>query len=751
MPDGDAQSLPAVEVLVNLSLDRTFDYLIPAHLAGRIQPGMKVNVPFGKGRKPRPATVVRLIPRPDRGDLKEILEICGDVPQIPDSLSKLGAWIADYYCCTREQALRALLPSAVRSGRIKPKKIRRCYLASREKAAAYLEKAGARAKVRAQAIQFITLHPGAASDTVQSATGAKAPQLRALVKEGILNIEEVRTDRDPFRNIKVQPSSPLKLTGEQGAALEKIFSMLAPDRPPASPHVLLLHGVTCSGKTEVYLQAIARVMEQGGNAIVLVPEISLTPQTVMRFRARFGERVSVLHSGLTQGERYDEWMKVYRGEVDIAVGARSALFAPFRNLKLIIVDEEHDSSYKQSEAPRYNARDVAVVRGRMEGALVILGSATPSLESWQNAVTGKYALAAMPNRWDPSIVLPAVEIVDMRLEKDDEDRIPMLSKRLIQAVRSRIRTGEQSILFLNKRGYSRQLQCACGFVPTCPDCSVAYTYHKKNASLICHFCGRIIPAITACPVCGQADFHYVGTGTERIESLAGALFQGARIARMDSDTMTNPQKYEEVLSKFRGGDIDILIGTQMIAKGLDFPNVTLVGVLNADMGLYLPDFRALERTFQLLAQVAGRAGRGEVHGQVLIQTFSPENPAILCAAEHSCKMFFEEELPVRKELLFPPFSHLTVLHFDGEDPVAIEANAAGLVNRIAERFPAPLEISDATPAPIERIKGRYRYLATVRTPPNAAFRAFLRAEVMNWRRTVKDVELYVDVDALSLL
>ena len=750
MPDGDVHSLPAAEVLVNLSLDRTFDYLIPGHLLGRIRPGMKVNVPFGKGRKPRPATVVRLIPRPERSDLKEIVDICDDVPEIPPQLARLGEWIADYYCCTREQALRSLLPSAVRSGKVKPKKIRRCYLASPEKAAEYLSKAGARAKVRALAIQFLTLHPGAQPDTVQAATGAKMPQLRALAKEGVLNIEEVRADRDPFRNAVIQPTSPLKLTGEQGAAMERIFSMLRGDRRDGK-HVLLLHGVTCSGKTEVYLQAIARVLEDGGNAIVLVPEISLTPQTVTRFRARFGERVSMLHSGLTQGERYDEWMKVYRGEVSIAVGARSALFAPFRNLKLIIVDEEHDSSYKQSEAPRYNARDVAVVRGRMEGALVILGSATPSLESWQNAVSGKYALASLPNRWDPSIVLPAVEIVDMRLEKDDEDRVPMFSKRLVTEVRNRILAGEQSILFLNKRGYSRQLQCSCGHVPTCPDCSVAYTYHKHSSSLICHFCGRIVPAITSCPVCGQSEFHYVGTGTERIESLAGALFQGARIARMDSDTMTNPQKYEEVLSKFRSGAIDILIGTQMIAKGLDFPNVTLVGVLNADMGLYLPDFRAQERTFQLLAQVAGRAGRGEVHGQVLIQTFSPENPAILCAAEHSCADFFADELPIRKELLFPPFSHLTVLHFDGEDPVQIEAKAGELVKRIAERFPEPLEIGDATPAPIERIKGRYRYLATVRTPPNAAFRAFLRSEVMNWRRTVRDVEFYADVDALSLL
>ena len=340
MPDGDVHSLPAAEVLVNLSLDRTFDYLIPERLVGRIRPGMKVNVPFGKGRKPRPATVVRLIPRPERSDLKEIVDICDDVPEIPPSLARLGEWIADYYCCTREQALKSLLPSAVRSGKIKPKKIRRCYLASPEKAAEYLAKAGARAKVRAQAVQFITLHPGAQPDTVQAATGAKLPQLRALVKEGVLNIEEVRADRDPFRNAVIQPTSPLKLTGEQGAAMERIFSMLG-DKRADGRHVLLLHGVTCSGKTEVYLQAIARVLEEGGDAIVLVPEISLTPQTVTRFRARFGERVSVLHSGLTQGERYDEWMKVYRGEVSIAVGARSALFAPFKNLKLIIVDEEH--------------------------------------------------------------------------------------------------------------------------------------------------------------------------------------------------------------------------------------------------------------------------------------------------------------------------------------------------------------------------------------------------------------------------
>lgn len=740
----------AARVMLGLSLDRTFDYLIPESLEGRVTEGMKVNVLFGASPKPRQAQVTEVLPAPDRDDLKEILSICAEQPVVPKSLTRLGDWIADYYCCTREQAFRSLLPSAIRSGKIKPRKERHYFIANQEAAVEYLEKVKSRSPARANTIQTLLLRPGASPELLASLTGIGTPQLADMVKQGFLKFEEQDIDRDPFRNLQIMKTEALPLTPDQAAAMEQIKAMAADETPDAS-RVLLLHGVTCSGKTEVYLQAIAHILERGGDAIVLVPEISLTPQTVSRFRARFGEQVSVLHSGLTEGERHDEWMKVYTGKVRIAVGARSALFAPFRNLQLIIVDEEHDTSYKQSEAPRYNARDVAVVRGKMEHALVILGSATPSLETWQNAETGKYAKASMLKRWDPDIVLPDVQIIDMRLERNDEDRIPSFSKIMINAVRDRLNVGEQTILFLNKRGYSRELQCpACGYVPSCEECSMPYTYHKHGETMICHLCGAAVRAVRICPQCGVEELKYIGSGTERIELQAQKLFPHARIARMDSDTMTQPSLYEKVLTSFRRGNLDILIGTQMIAKGLDFPNVTLVGVLNADMGLFTPDFRAQERTFQLLAQVAGRAGRGEIKGQVYVQTFSPENPAILSAQMHSCTDFFEEELPIRKEMLLPPFARFWMLHFEGEDENEVMEHAGQLVERLRSEFP-DVEISEVMPAFFERIKGKYRFYADVRFDGNARFRHRLREEAMNWQRTDRKVSFYIDADAVSLL
>ena len=541
-------------------------------------------------------------------------------------------------------------------------------------------------------------------------SGAGKGALDALVKSGLVAREEVIDDRDPFKGATVIPTAPLPPTPEQAEALRVIFETMEGKN---SRHVVLLHGVTCSGKTEVYLQSIAKALENGGEAIVLVPEISLTPQTVERFRARFGNMV--LHSGLSEGERHDEWMKVHSGRVRIAVGARSALFAPFTNLKLIVVDEEHEQSYKQSEAPRYNARDVAVMRGKLEGATVILGSATPSLESHHNAVSGKYAHARMLKRSDPAIVLPEVRIIDMRCEESDDGKRPVLSQELIRAVRDRLSQGEQSIIFLNRRGFAKQMICEeCGFVARCPDCSAAYTYHRKMQILTCHLCGAMISAYEKCPQCGTEKIRYSGAGTEKIENMAFAVFKGARIARMDSDSMTRPSLYEEVLSKFRRGEIDILIGTQMIAKGLDFPNVTFVGVVNADMGLFLPDFRASERTFQLLTQVAGRAGRGEHRGEVLIQTSNPFNSAIIAAANHDCDTFYADELPIREELKFPPYGHVLTLHFDGENPQAIESYAAQLMERIRPYLDPETEITEPMPAPIERIKGKYRYMAAFR-------------------------------------
>jgi len=736
------------KVLINLSLDRTFDYRIPAELEGRIAPGAKVSVPFGKGDSPRSAFVVSVSPSSHRKDLKPILSLCGDKPMIPPNLLKLGEWIASYYCCTREQAVRVLLPGAVRNGKIRTRTVPRCYLADPAAAAEYMGKATARTRARAEILKLLSVRGGQSPDALATAAGAGKSAVRALVKLGLIRVEEEKVLRDPLRGAKVQPTVPLDPTPDQAAALKKIREMA--DRTDG-PGTLLLHGITCSGKTEVYLQAIAHILERGMDAIVLVPEISLTPQTVSRFRGRFGDKVSVLHSGLTDGERYDEWMKVYNGDVRIAVGARSALFAPFRRLGLIIVDEEHENSYKQSEAPRYNARDVAVMRGRMEKALVILGSATPSLESWHNAESGKYELASMRTRSNPEIHLPAVRIVNMQMEKNEEDKTPFFSKMLIQAVQKRLADGDQTILFLNKRGFARQMLCeVCGFVATCADCGVPYTYHRKTATLSCHLCGAALPAPETCPDCASPQIRYQGAGTERIEHQAHALFSSARIARMDSDTMTNPAQYEQVLTSFRRKEIDILIGTQMIAKGLDFPNVTLVGILNADMGLFLPDFRAQERTFQLLAQVAGRAGRGFAGGEVLIQTFNPFNPAIEHAANHDFIAFAEEELEVRRELEYPPFTRLCILHFEGPDAAEVQAAAEALTQRLAGEAPE-VEISPPSPAPVERIKGKYRFMSVARGKNQSRFRPVLRAAVMNWRKTNKTVDFQADVDALNLL
>ena len=748
-----SRSLPTVaKILLDLALDRPFDYSVPPELADRLRVGMLVSVPFGRGKGEREGCVVALTDRSDYpvSDLKPILAIRNERPSLPDALLKLADWMAEYYCCTREQALRNLMPGAVRSGKIKPKKELRFYLADAAEAAKYIAGAKKQQEKRAAMLKQLSVRPGSTADQLIRATGLGKSVLDALVKAGLVKKEAEQIDRDPFKGMKVMKTEPLTPTPEQKVALDKIFDMAD---HPGGKHVLLLHGITCSGKTEVYLQAIGHILKQGGDAIVLVPEISLTPQTVNRFRSRFGDMVSVLHSGLTDGERFDEWMKVRNGKVRIAVGARSALFAPFANLKLIVVDEEHESSYKQSEAPRYNARDVAVMRGKLEGALVILGSATPSMESYRNAETGKYELVEMLKRSDPSIVLPSVRIIDMKLEANEEGKSPYFSKILIDAVYDRIRNGEQTILFLNKRGYARQMMCeACGYVAMCPDCSVAYTYHKHTETLSCHLCASTILAPEICPVCGSQEIRYSGAGTERIENVCRELFQGARIARMDSDTMTRPSLYEKVLTSFRRGDIDILIGTQMIAKGLDFPNVTLVGIVNPDLGLMMSDFRAVERSFQLLAQVAGRAGRGFIPGEVIIQTRLPYNPAIQFAAEHDYKGFYKEEIQIRQEFNYPPFTHLAVLHFDGMDGAATLSAAMNFTEAIGSEFdPKAVSISEPCPAPLERIKGKYRFVCVVHGEKLGIFRRRLRAVIMEWRRQHKDIEFYADIDALNLI
>ncbi len=553
----------------------------------------------------------------------------------------------------------------------------------------------------------------------------------------------------------------------------------------------LLHGVTGSGKTEVYLQAIAHALEQGKGAIVLVPEISLTPQTVERFKARFSSGplrtlVAVLHSHLSSGERHDEWHKIRQGRARIVIGARSAIFAPVEPLGLIIVDEEHEHSYKQEESPRYHARDVAVVRGQMEGAVVVLGSATPSMESFYNAQRGKYQLLEMPTRVDDQR-MPVVRVVDMRSEARKARGAPIFSVQLKEAMTQRLERREQTILFLNRRGFSTSLQCPkCGYVASCPNCSVSLTFHRRAALLLCHICGHSAQAPAVCPEkgCRNPEIRYSGLGTEKVEDTLHKLFPHARIERMDSDTLKRKEDYRRILGDFRAGKIDILVGTQMIAKGLHFPNVTLVGIIHADLSLHIPDFRAGERTFQLLTQVAGRAGRGDVEGEVFVQSFTPFHPAIQYARRHDYGGFYEQEIEFREQLKYPPAGRIALLTLKGrnEDKVRLSAEhvRSELEKALSQRAPdagvetqtpalpmssAPaarparqdaggavlrdLVIAGPAPAPLARAETFYRYQLMLRTRAMSR----LSREIARLQETLSlpdDVTMAVDIDPVNL-
>ena len=729
-------------VVTDLGLDREFDYLVPSDLAGRVHPGSHVRVPFG--RATRTGYVVGLKETSDFPNLKAIAAVEGEATQIPASLLRLADWLARYYCCPREHAVRAMLPAVVRSGQVK----------SRRKAFACLVSKGVRKgevdealTARQRRVVAALVRHGARLVTDLCAEAGVSPAvIRTMAKHGILEIEERAVDRDPFAADIILPTSPLALTDEQTKALHAILeSVEARDGA-----VILLFGVTGSGKTEVYLQAIERCLAQGREAIVLVPEIALTPQTCERFRARFGDQVSVMHSGLSDGERFDEWTRVHQGRAHIVVGARSALFAPFRNLGLIVVDEEHENTYKQEESPRYHARDVAVVRGKFEQATVVLGSATPSLESYYNACSGKYRLARLTRRVD-HCEMPSMEVVDMCAEAAMQGHAQIFSRRLGALLEDRLGKGEQTILFLNRRGYATQFMCTtCGFVATCDDCETSYTYHRRDQMLCCHLCGRILKAPATCPQCGNAQIRYAGVGTEKVEVAAHALFPQATIGRMDSDTMTTRRSYSDTLEAFRAGRTHILIGTQMIAKGLHFPNCTLVGVLVADMGLHLPDFRAGERTFQLLTQVAGRAGRGERAGHVVVQTYTPYHPALQHALNHDFEGFYAAEIPDRIALGFPPATHLVLVHVRSADQALAETTATSLIDGLRPALPPAVVVAGPLPSPIAKIRGQYRYQASLRGGDIRVLGRLLRQAVLG-QRFPKDVEVNLDIDPRSLM
>jgi len=765
-------------VSLEIALRKEFDYAIPDDLVGKVDVGSRVQVPFG-ARKVL-GCVTAVAETSDVTRLKPIIKVIGAQTLVTPRVLKLARWIADYYCCPPEVALKSVLPEAVRK-----------------------EQAGWRerlfVRMLAPAGDFPKL-PKRQRDVwniveerrelplqeLLELAGTTAATVRSLEDKGLVTVTSQVSERDPYAREQILPTQPLVLNPAQEKALTSITRAIdcanaskstAPDDGNVTPaqgggETFLLHGVTGSGKTEIYLQAIAHALERGKGAIVLVPEISLTPQTVERFKARFSSGplqtlVAVLHSHLSSGERHDEWHKIRQGRARIVIGARSAIFAPVEPLGLIIVDEEHEHTYKQEEAPRYQARDVAIMRGRMESAVVVLGSATPSLESYFNCRKGKYTLLDLPERVDDQ-KMPYVRVVDMRQAVRRDQGIPIFSPQLKEAITQRLERGEQTILFLNRRGYSTSLQCPlCGYVAECPNCSLSLTFHRQVQRLRCHVCNHDAPVPPVCPNehCRNPKIRYAGIGTQRVEETLGRIFPNGRITRMDADTMKRKDDYRRILGDFRAGKIDILLGTQMIAKGLHFPNVTLVGIIYADMALHQPDFRAGERTFQLLTQVAGRAGRGDIEGEVVVQAFTPFHPAIQYARRHDFVGFYDQELEFRQQLRYPPFSRVALLTLKGRNEEKVKFSAEHVARLLIPFKEAPgqstgpdtgvkvplpdLIIAGPAAAPLLRAETFYRYQIMLRTQRMTVLSRLL-AEVLQTLVLPEDVMLSVDIDPTDL-
>ena len=744
-------------VTLDVAVRREFDYLVPAELEPSVHEGTRVKVPFG----PREVmgVVTAVLDESPHGNLREIIKTVGGQALVTPPILRLVRWIADYYCCAPEIAMKAVLPDAVRKEEEGWRE--RLYVRA-------LPQHGELPKLTKRQEDLWTIVEEWRELPLQELVrlaGTTSATIRKLEDKGLVSIAPQISERDPYAKEHILPTQPLELNAQQATALESIVESMErlakredDEAKSVGDNVFLLHGVTGSGKTEVYLQAIAHALGQGKGAIVLVPEISLTPQTVERFKARFSQGpqqtlVAVLHSHLSAGERHDEWHKIRQGRARIVIGARSAVFAPVEPLGLVIVDEEHEHSYKQEEAPRYNARDLAVVRGQQEGAAVVLGSATPCMESYHNVQLKKYGLLSLPERVD-NIQMPLVRVIDMRSAARSEKGISIFSPQLREAILQRLEKNEQVMLFLNRRGWSSSLQCPeCGFVAECPNCSVSLTYHRAAQQLMCHICGHVESAPKKCPEtnCGNAAIRFSGLGTEKVEAALEKGFPSARVKRMDSDTLKRKEDYRRILGDFRTGKIDILVGTQMIAKGLHFPNVTLVGIIHADLSLHIPDFRAGERTFQLLTQVAGRAGRGDVEGEVYVQSFTPFHPAIQYARRHDFTGFFEQEIEFRRELRYPPVSRVALLTLRGrsEDRVKFFAdNLRKEMDALAGELGGTI-VAGPAPAPLLRAESFYRYQVMIRTGNMAALSRKLSAKAKALK-TPDDIRLVIDIDPLTL-
>ncbi len=708
---GEAARIVGVHPLAGF--DKLLHYKVPAHLCEDLQVGALVRVPVG------PRLALGIIGEESSPvdfpveRLKSVVQIIHPFPALPADLLKLAKWMSSYYAAPLESIIETMIPGPVRSGLgIKEEKLLSVATLLDDEA---LAKLATRAPQQARLYGFISTQikpvPKALALSRLKVTAAIVAQ---LVKKGILRETAQRVERIAYGDDLAESahisSTPPTLTAEQAVVVSDLALRLGKQDFDVS----LLHGVTGSGKTEVYLRAIDIALKQGGGVIFLVPEIALTPQTVARLRTRLGaiapgHQCVVWHHHLSEGERLDGWLALAKGEARVVVGARSAIFAPVRDLRLIVVDEEHEPAYKQDETPRYHGRDVAVMRAKYCGAMCLLGSATPSLESYANALAGRYGLLQLTKRID-NCRLPDIEIVDMRIEVAKQRGLTTLSRKLVDAMHARFERREQTILFINRRGYSSAMQCRkCGHTEECPHCSITMTYHRSDETLRCHLCGHQRGAPSRCPACGSPEIKWRGLGTQRVEEAVRRVLPKARIERMDADTMSKRHRFRELLGEFRTGKIDILVGTQMIGKGLDFPNVTLVGLIDADISMHVPDFRANERTFQLLVQVAGRAGRGDRAGEVVVQTFTPQSEAVQFSRHADFLGFSQHELTLRKQFGYPPYRHLIHHLFRGTNPEKLAFVSDQWAKLVEKALGDRVELRGPSACPIEKIKDEYRW------------------------------------------
>ncbi|KOR78122.1 primosomal protein N' [Peribacillus frigoritolerans] len=781
--------------------DREFDYRIPEKWNQVIKPGMRVIVPFG----PRMVQgfVTGLKAKSDFAKLRFIKEPMDLEPILNDELLQLGDWLTKEAMCFKISALQAMLPAAMKAKYEKvikvvedkkdqlPPSIQNLFgkndslswkdviegenasLVQKEMQNGNLEleynvknrlnkktvrvikpllspmelkemasAISSHAKKQQELLQYFIEHqePIPLKELLEF-MNTSSGTVKSLVSKGALAEMDQEIYRDPYENRVFEKSIPFTLTAEQTAALKPIQEKIHHDEHD----VFLLYGVTGSGKTEVYLQAIASVIEKGKEAIMLVPEISLTPQTVKRFKERFGEQVAVMHSGLSVGEKYDEWRKIHRKEVKVVVGARSAVFAPFENLGLVIIDEEHESSYKQEETPRYHARDVAIERAKSYGCPVILGSATPTLESFARAKKNVYKLLTLSQRMNKN-ALPAVDIVDMREELRTGNR-SMFSELLFTKLKDRLEKGEQTVLMLNKRGHSSFVMCrSCGLVINCPNCDISLTYHRFNDIMKCHYCGFEEGMPSVCPECESEHIRFFGTGTQKVEEELAKILPEARVIRMDVDTTSKKGSHERLLNAFGEGKADILLGTQMIAKGLDFPNITLVGVLSADTMLHLPDFRSSEKTFQLLTQVSGRAGRHQLPGEVVIQTYTPEHYSIELSALQDYDAFYEREMYLRRQSHYPPYYYVVLITVSHEDLMKTVSVTEKITNYLGSRLNRDSVVLGPVASPISRINNRYRYQCLIKYKREPDLNQHLRTLLEHYQKETAQNHLQISID-----